>query len=134
MEELISPELLLMVSLLLTGFLLFLSVYFMITLSDLESDYINSRQCSDRLNLWTLPRLLLLLLHSLLQLPSLWLLLPSLPPALWLLHRRLKMPSGQTPAQHPPPLQSFHLQATQGCLTPRKYTTVTLSGLPSKRV
>ena len=101
MEELISPELLLMVSLLLTGFLLFLSVYFMITLSDLESDYINSRQCSDRLNLWTLPRLLLLLLHSLLQLPSLWLLLPSLPPALWLLHRRLKMPSGQSqPSNH----------------------------------
>ena len=37
----ISTEILLMLSLLLTGALLFVSVYFMLTLSDLESDYIN---------------------------------------------------------------------------------------------
>ena len=37
----ISTDLLLMFSLVLTALLLFLSVYLMITLSDLESDYIN---------------------------------------------------------------------------------------------
>ena len=37
----LSSELLLMLSILLTALLLFISVYFMITLSDLESDYIN---------------------------------------------------------------------------------------------
>ena len=36
-----SSEILLMFSLVLTALLLFISVYFMITLSDLESDYIN---------------------------------------------------------------------------------------------
>lgn len=36
-----SSELLLMLSILMTALLLFISVYFMITLSDLESDYIN---------------------------------------------------------------------------------------------
>ena len=37
----ISTDLLLMLSLVLTALLLFVSVYFMITLSDLESDYLN---------------------------------------------------------------------------------------------
>ena len=64
MMDLVAPETLLMASLLVTGLLLFISVYFMITLSDLESDYLNSRQCSDRLNLFTWPRLALLALHS----------------------------------------------------------------------
>ena len=66
MMDLVAPETLLMASLLVTGLLLFISVYFMITLSDLESDYLNSRQCSDRLNLFTWPRLALLALHSIL--------------------------------------------------------------------
>ena len=66
MMDLVAPETLLMASLLVTGLLLFISVYFMITLSDLESDYLNSRQCSDRLNLFTWPRLALLALHTIL--------------------------------------------------------------------
>ena len=66
MFDLVAPETLLMASLLVTGILLFISVYFMITLSDLESDYLNSRQCSDKLNLFTWPRLALLALHSVL--------------------------------------------------------------------
>lgn len=37
----ISLELLLMLSIVVTAFLLFIAVYFMLTLSDLESDYIN---------------------------------------------------------------------------------------------
>ena len=39
--NMISTDLLLMLSLVLTALLLFVSVYFMITLSDLESDYLN---------------------------------------------------------------------------------------------
>ena len=66
MFGLVAPETLLMASLFVTGLLLFISVYFMITLSDLESDYLNSRQCSDKLNLFTWPRLALLALHSIL--------------------------------------------------------------------
>ena len=68
MFGLVAPETLLMASLFVTGLLLFISVYFMITLSDLESDYLNSRQCSDKLNLFTWPRLALLALHSILVL------------------------------------------------------------------
>ena len=37
--------------------LFFLTAYVLMTLSDLESDYINSRECCDRLNFWTKPRL-----------------------------------------------------------------------------
>ena len=66
MFDLVAPETLLMASLFVTGILLFISVYFMITLSDLESDYLNSRQCSDKLNLFTWPRLALLAFHSIL--------------------------------------------------------------------
>ena len=66
MFGLVAPETLLMASLFVTGLLLFISVYFMITLSDLESDYLNSRQCSDKLNLFTWPRLALLAFHSIL--------------------------------------------------------------------
>lgn len=92
----VSPEVLLMFSLLDTGLLLFLAVYFMITLSDLESDYINSRQCSERLNRLTWPRAALLVLLCLLALPSPLLLLPPLPPTLWLLHRAARVPPGAT--------------------------------------
>ena len=93
--ELLSEEALLMLSLATTALLLFLSVYFMITLSDLESDYINSRQCGARLNLCTPPRLLLLLLHSALLLASPWLLLLSLPATIWLIRRWWKVPAGK---------------------------------------
>ena len=70
MFGLVAPETLLMASLFVTGLLLFISVYFMITLSDLESDYLNSRQCSDKLNLFTWPRLALLAFHSILVIIS----------------------------------------------------------------
>ena len=71
MFDLVAPETLLMASLFITGLLLFISVYFMITLSDLESDYLNSRQCSDKLNLFTWPRLALLAFHSILVITTL---------------------------------------------------------------
>ncbi|KAL3231577.1 hypothetical protein MRX96_023289 [Rhipicephalus microplus] len=38
-----------------TGALLFLTVYVVITLSDLECDYLNAQQCCSKLNGWVLP-------------------------------------------------------------------------------
>ncbi|XP_065214551.1 protein cornichon homolog 4-like [Planococcus citri] len=40
-----------------TGALLFLSIYFIITLSDLECDYLNATECCDKLNVWIIPRI-----------------------------------------------------------------------------
>lgn len=109
----VSPEVLLMLSLLDTGLLLFLAVYFMITLSDLESDYINSRQCSERLNRLTWPRAALLVLLCLLALPSPLLLLPPLPPTLWLLYKATHVPPGATMVHHPPPGNSGLYEPTE---------------------
>jgi len=41
------------------AFLLFLSVYFIITLSDLECDYINARQCCAKLNKFVVPEMVI---------------------------------------------------------------------------
>ncbi|XP_043914706.1 protein cornichon homolog 4 [Protopterus annectens] len=38
--------------------LIFLAVYFIITLSDLECDYINARACCSKLNKWMFPYLI----------------------------------------------------------------------------
>lgn len=87
-----------MLCILLTSFLLFLTVYLMITLSDLESDYINSSQCASMLNFWTLPRLSAKLTHSLvLLLGQQWLIfLVSLPFSSWLVYRKLKQQPGHS--------------------------------------
>jgi len=87
-----------MLCLLITSLLLFLSVYFMITLSDLESDYINSLDCSARLNIWTMPRLFLVVFHSLLLLVNQsWLIfLLSLPFTLWLVYSKVKVKQGDS--------------------------------------
>lgn len=51
--------------------ILFLLVYFVITLSDLECDYLNARECCEKLNYWLMPKYIahsfitfLLLLHG----------------------------------------------------------------------
>lgn len=87
-----------MVCIILSGLLLFLSVYFMITLSDLESDYINSRECSSRLNFWTYPRIILQVCHTvLLVICRSWLLsFMSFPFTSWLVYNALKVPSGNS--------------------------------------
>ena len=110
----ISIEILLMLSIIVTALLLFMSVYFMITLSDLESDYINrfdyclkkilfywlfnhfSIDCCSRLNRITIPRLICLVLHSLLLLPQMsWIMLTlSLPLTGWQVWKQLKVGSG----------------------------------------
>ncbi|XP_063236015.1 protein cornichon homolog 4 [Bacillus rossius redtenbacheri] len=90
-------------SLLNTGFVLFLFVYFVITLSDLECDYLNAQQCCSRLNVWVVPKLgvhscvtALLLLHAH------WLLtLANLPVALWLLYEYMTIPTFNTGVYDP---------------------------------
>eukprot|EP00088_Acartia_fossae_P061443 TRINITY_DN7387_c0_g1_i10.p1 TRINITY_DN7387_c0_g1~~TRINITY_DN7387_c0_g1_i10.p1 ORF type:complete len:178 (-),score=16.65 TRINITY_DN7387_c0_g1_i10:585-1118(-) len=44
-------------SLVVTGALIFLLVFFIITLSDLECDYLNAQECCGRLNFWNIPKL-----------------------------------------------------------------------------
>ncbi|CAG2121645.1 unnamed protein product [Medioppia subpectinata] len=41
-----------------TSALLFLTVYIVITLSDLECDYLNAHQCCNKLNKWVIPELI----------------------------------------------------------------------------
>jgi len=94
----VSQEALLMLCILITSLLLFLSVYFMITLSDLESDYINSLDCSARLNVWTMPRIVLIVLHSILLLiMQSWIMfLVSFPFSFWLIYSKMKVKQGDS--------------------------------------
>lgn len=79
-----------------TGALLFLLVYYVITLSDLECDYLNAQQCCYRLNLWVIPKLVAHLLLSLVFLLTghFYLFLASLPLAAFLIREYVKVPAG----------------------------------------
>ena len=46
----VSEILLFIFALLVTAFLLFVLIYFLITLSDLECDYLNAQECCAKLN------------------------------------------------------------------------------------
>ncbi|ERE72962.1 putative protein cornichon-like protein [Cricetulus griseus] len=65
--------------------LIFLSVYFIITLSDLECDYINARSCCSKLNKWVIPELTGHTIVTVLMLASLhwFIFLLNLPVATW---------------------------------------------------
>merc|ERR1711976_1140749 len=91
------PDALLFVFCLADGtLLLFLTVYFIITLSDLECDYINAPTCCSKLNKWVIPEIvghaaisvfLLLTFH--------WFLcLLTLPLTFWQIYRYVQKPSG----------------------------------------
>lgn len=110
MISLLSPESVYMVCLVLSSLLLFLSVYFMITLSDLESDYINSRDCAARLNFWTAPRIIAQGTQSFLLLSTQsWLLfVSSLPASSWLIFKRVKIPSGNSGLYDPTEIHIKH--------------------------
>ncbi|XP_043251944.1 protein cornichon homolog 4 [Colletes gigas] len=93
---LISEPLLFVLALINTGSLLFLLMYFLITLTDLECDYLNAQQCCSNLNLWVVPKLMahifvefLLLSHGQLVLG-----LINLPMTLWLLFEYFGVPRG----------------------------------------
>uniref|UniRef100_A0A8D1DBK8 Cornichon family member 4 n=1 Tax=Sus scrofa TaxID=9823 RepID=A0A8D1DBK8_PIG len=76
--------------------LIFLSVYFIITLSDLECDYINARSCCSKLNKWVLPELVGHTIVTVLMLISLhwFIFLLNLPVATWNIYRFIMVPSG----------------------------------------
>ncbi|XP_027727691.1 protein cornichon homolog 4 isoform X2 [Vombatus ursinus] len=69
--------------------LIFLSVYFIITLSDLECDYINARSCCSKLNKWVVPELIGHTIVTILMLISLhwFIFLLNLPVATWNIYR-----------------------------------------------
>ncbi|XP_055782365.1 protein cornichon homolog 4-like isoform X1 [Salvelinus fontinalis] len=85
--------------------LIFLAVYFVITLSDLECDYINARACCSKLNrrgvtlincTWVVPELVGQALATVLMLVSLhwFVFLLNLPVAAWNMYRVWKVPMG----------------------------------------
>jgi len=107
----LSVEWIFIICILCSSFLLFLTVYLMITLSDLESDYINSRDCSSKLNFWTIPRILIQLLHSVfLLMGQQWIiLLISLPFSIWLVRRKLNQKAGHSGLYDP---TEIHIRET----------------------
>ncbi|XP_005106828.1 protein cornichon homolog 4 [Aplysia californica] len=78
------------------GALLFLAVYFVITLSDLECDYLNARACCDKLNYWVVMELISHnVLSLLLLLSGHWILfLMYAPIGAWLTFKFVTKPSG----------------------------------------
>ncbi|XP_015115648.1 protein cornichon homolog 4 isoform X1 [Diachasma alloeum] len=93
---LFSEPLLFAAALLDTGAVLFVLVYFVIALSDLECDYLNAQQCCLRLNKWVVPKLVAhTLLNVILLIHGQWLLaLVNLPMSLWLSGEYLTVPQG----------------------------------------
>ncbi|XP_061631501.1 protein cornichon homolog 4 isoform X2 [Phyllopteryx taeniolatus] len=69
--------------------LIFLAVYFIITLSDLECDYINARACCSKLNKWVIPEMVCQCLSTVLMLVSThwFIFLLNLPVAAWDIYR-----------------------------------------------
>lgn len=93
---LVSEPLLFAFALINTGAVLFLLVSFIITLSDLECDYLNAQQCCSKLNTWVMPKLVVhtLLVFFLLIHGQLMLTLVNLPMTLWLFYEYFSVPSG----------------------------------------
>lgn len=92
----LAETLLFSLSLIDTGAILFLLIYFIITLSDLECDYLNAQECCEKLNYWLVPKFIahsfvsfLLLLHG-----QVILFLLNLPMFIWLTFEYLTIPHG----------------------------------------
>lgn len=99
----LAETLLFSLSLITCGAILFLLVYFVITLSDLECDYLNAQECCDKLNYWLLPKYiahafvtLMLLVHG-----HLGLFLCNLPLLIWLTYEYFTVPQGNLGAYDP---------------------------------
>ncbi|XP_040492073.1 protein cornichon homolog 4 isoform X6 [Ursus maritimus] len=94
--------------------LIFLSVYFIITLSDLECDYINARSCCSKLNKWVIPELIGHTIVTVLMLVSLhwFIFLLNLPVATWNIYRFIPAkgspPPGSSHCSCPPPALGSH--------------------------
>ncbi|KFM57989.1 Protein cornichon-like protein, partial [Stegodyphus mimosarum] len=78
------------------GGLLFLTVYVVITLSDLECDYLNAQQCCSKLNKWIMPEMVAQgIITGLLLIEWHWILfLINLPMTCWQVYKKLMVPSG----------------------------------------
>ncbi|CAH0387370.1 unnamed protein product [Bemisia tabaci] len=98
-----SETLLFLFSLIDTGAILFLLVYFVITLSDLESDYLNAQQCCAQLNIWVIPKLaahvVIFVLFILFQ--CWWLALANIPVLAWISYEFYSVPPGNTGVYDP---------------------------------
>jgi len=72
-----------------TGALIFILVFFIITLSDLECDYLNAQECCGRLNFWNIPKLWAQLIIIILLILSghFGLVLVNLPICVWLIRK-----------------------------------------------
>ncbi|GFR31916.1 protein cornichon homolog 4 [Trichonephila clavipes] len=78
------------------GALLFLTVFVVITLSDLECDYLNAQQCCSKLNRWIVPEMIAQgLVTVLLLIESHWVLFfINLPMTCWQVYKKFTVPSG----------------------------------------
>lgn len=76
--------------------ILFILIYFVITLTDLECDYLNAQECCDKLNFWTRPKFILQALTAVILLYHcrVFLFLCNLPMFVWLTFRYFTVPSG----------------------------------------
>jgi hypothetical protein len=90
--------------------LLFLTVYFIITLSDLECDYINATSCCSKLNKFVLPEVVAhLVVTALMFFSAHWILfLLNLPLAAWLVYRWVTKPSGNIGLYDPAEIHNRH--------------------------
>uniref|UniRef100_A0A8C0AZ08 Cornichon family AMPA receptor auxiliary protein 4 n=1 Tax=Buteo japonicus TaxID=224669 RepID=A0A8C0AZ08_9AVES len=72
------------------------SYFLIITLSDLECDYINARSCCSKLNKWVVPEVIGHAVVTVLMLISLhwFIFLLNLPVATWNIYRYIMVPSG----------------------------------------
>ncbi|XP_067247861.1 protein cornichon homolog 4 isoform X2 [Chanodichthys erythropterus] len=70
--------------------------HWIITLSDLECDYINARACCSKLNKWVIPEMIGQALATVLMLVSMhwFVFLLNLPVASWNVYRYVKVPMG----------------------------------------
>ncbi|CAK8692225.1 unnamed protein product [Clavelina lepadiformis] len=91
-----SESLLTAAALLDSGLLLVLAVYFIITLSDLECDYLNASACCEKLNKWVLPEVVAVcVIPPLLLFSGHWIMfLFSLPFPLFLANRYIAISAG----------------------------------------
>lgn len=84
------------VELILSAALMFLAVYYIICLSDLECDYLNAQACCKRLNMWVTPEVVghaattLLLVYGW----HFWIVLLNIPLLSWLIYSVFRVPAG----------------------------------------
>ncbi|XP_061174785.1 protein cornichon homolog 4-like isoform X1 [Saccostrea echinata] len=92
------------------GALLFLVVYFVITLSDLECDYLNATTCCTRLNKFVLPEIIAqAILNVLFLITGHWILfLLYTPCTAWIIYIFVTKPSGNIGIYDPAEIHNRH--------------------------